>query len=276
MEMAEKPPEEDGSEEDFTSQQHSVIVEFLQAAWYAVLSHTDFICYFLVFLNQIKSASLLSLPLPLMVTLWGTLTFPRPSKNFWVTLIAYTQTVVILKCVCQFEMLWWNQNPIPPNQPFSPARIIGIEQKKGYATYDLALLLVLFCHRFILKSLGLWKSDFVEEPEPSEGLYKLDTNDEKTKALINAAEEVEKDQEAVMIRQDRNTELSMVKVEEGADHGLDDAPNGNGTALVCVTHHSEDSGDYFPQIVKHSFQKYTESVKSFFSQRKIRTVSQRS
>lgn len=53
MEMAEKPPEEDGSEEDFTSQQHSVIVEFLQAAWYAVLSHTDFICYFLVFLNQV-------------------------------------------------------------------------------------------------------------------------------------------------------------------------------------------------------------------------------
>lgn len=183
MEVAEKPAEEDGSEEDFTSQQHSVIVEFLQAAWYAVLSHTDFICYFLVFLNQIKSASLLSLPLPLMVTLWGTLTFPRPSKNFWVTLIAYTQTVVILKCVCQFEMLWWNQNPIPPNQPFSPARIIGIEQKKGYATYDLALLLVLFCHRFILKSLGLWKSDFVEEPEPSEGLYKLDTHDEKNESV---------------------------------------------------------------------------------------------
>ncbi|XP_062548757.1 piezo-type mechanosensitive ion channel component isoform X4 [Armigeres subalbatus] len=266
MEVVEQTQEEEGSEEDFTSQQHSVIVEFLQAAWYAVLSHTDFICYFLVFLNQIKSASLLSLPLPLMVTLWGTLTFPRPSKNFWVTLIAYTQTVVILKCVCQFEMLWWNQNPIPPNQPFSPARIIGIEQKKGYATYDLALLLVLFCHRFILKSLGLWKSDFVEEPEPAEGLYKLDTSDEKTKALLKAAEEVDRDQEAVIIRQEPSTELSMVKVEEGVGHGPDDAPNGNGAALVCVTHHSEESGDYFPQIVKHSFQKYTESVKSFFSQ----------
>lgn len=90
-------------------------------------------------------------------------------------------------------MLWWNENPIPPNQPFSPARIIGIEQKKGYATYDLALLLVLFCHRFILKSLGLWKSDFVEEPEAAEGLYRLDTTDDKTKSLIKAAEEVEKE-----------------------------------------------------------------------------------
>ncbi|XP_058821886.1 piezo-type mechanosensitive ion channel component-like isoform X2 [Topomyia yanbarensis] len=265
MDIIDKAPEDDISEEDFASQEHTVVVEFLQAAWYAVLSHTDFICYFLVFLNQIKSASLLSLPLPLMVTLWGTLTFPRPSKNFWVTLIAYTQTVVILKCICQFEMLWWNQNPIPPNQPFSPARIIGIEQKKGYATYDLALLLVLFCHRFILKSLGLWKSDFVEEPGADEGFYKLDTSDEKTKALIESAEELDKHRESLTIRQGDITELNMVKIEEGAERNV---PNetGNGTALVCITHHSEDAENYFPQIVKHSFQKYTASVKAFFNQ----------
>ncbi|KAL1382276.1 hypothetical protein pipiens_013259 [Culex pipiens pipiens] len=239
-----KSPKDDVSEEDFASQEHSVIVEFLQAAWYAILSHTDFICYFLVFLNQVKSASLLSLPLPLMVTLWGTLTFPRPSKNFWVTLIAYTQTIVILKCVCQFDMLWWNQREIAPNQPFAPARIIGIEHKEGYATYDLALLLVLFCHRFILKSLGLWKSDFVDE----------------------AAQEVEKDRESLVIRQE-TTELSMVKVEEGTEQQQLDQqePNGNG-ALVCVTHHAEEAGDYFPQIVKHSCLKYTDSVKAFFNQ----------
>uniref|UniRef100_A0A8D8C813 Piezo-type mechanosensitive ion channel component n=1 Tax=Culex pipiens TaxID=7175 RepID=A0A8D8C813_CULPI len=261
-----KSPKDDVSEEDFASQEHSVIVEFLQAAWYAILSHTDFICYFLVFLNQVKSASLLSLPLPLMVTLWGTLTFPRPSKNFWVTLIAYTQTIVILKCVCQFDMLWWNQREIAPNQPFAPARIIGIEHKEGYATYDLALLLVLFCHRFILKSLGLWKSDFVDESEVSEGFYKLDTTDEKTKALIKAAQEVEKDRESLVIRQE-TTELSMVKVEEGTEQQQLDQqePNGNG-ALVCVTHHAEEAGDYFPQIVKHSCLKYTDSVKAFFNQ----------
>ncbi|KAL9707746.1 hypothetical protein quinque_011264 [Culex quinquefasciatus] len=263
-----KSPKDDVSEEDFASQEHSVIVEFLQAAWYAILSHTDFICYFLVFLNQVKSASLLSLPLPLMVTLWGTLTFPRPSKNFWVTLIAYTQTIVILKCVCQFDMLWWNQREIAPNQPFAPARIIGIEHKEGYATYDLALLLVLFCHRFILKSLGLWKSDFVDESEVSEGFYKLDTTDEKTKALIKAAQEVEKDRESLVIRQE-TTELSMVKVEEGTEQQQLDQqePNGNGAAaLVCVTHHAEEAGDYFPQIVKHSCLKYTDSVKAFFNQ----------
>jgi hypothetical protein len=179
---------DDDEEEDFASQEHSAIVELLHALWYAILSHTEFICYFMVFLNQMTSASILSLPLPLMVTLWGTLTFPRPSKTFWVTLIAYTQTVVLIKCFCQFEMLWWNKitNPIALNQPFSAAKIIGIERKPGYATYDLALLLFVFCHRFILKSLGLWKSDFGDDTV-SEGHYKIDPDDDKTKALIEKA-----------------------------------------------------------------------------------------
>lgn len=60
-------------------------------------------------------------------------------------------------------MLWWNKEPIPPNMPLAPARILGIEKKKYYATYDLILLLVVFFHRFMLKSMGLWKSEFKNE-----------------------------------------------------------------------------------------------------------------
>lgn len=69
-------------------------------------------------------------------------------------------------------MLWWNQQEITPNQPLAPARIFGIEKKKGYATFDLALLLVVFFHRFMLKSMGLWKSEFRDETLP-EGTYKI-------------------------------------------------------------------------------------------------------
>ncbi|XP_050088800.1 piezo-type mechanosensitive ion channel component [Anopheles aquasalis] len=260
--------DEVSSEEDFTTRKHSLIVELLQAAWYAIMSHTDFICYFVVFLNQVNYASLLSLPLPLMVTLWGTLTFPRPSQTFWTKLIAYTQTVVLIKCICQFEMLWWNQNPIPSNQPFHPARLFGIERKDGYATYDLILLLMLFCHRFILKSLGLWKSDPTEEPSLKEGLYQVDPNDERSKALMALAEENEKVQETFEVRKkDDLTGLSMVRINETAGPmppPLDD-PNSDSTQL-CVSIQPEPVKKYFPQIVKEAVLQYTSALKAFFSQ----------
>jgi hypothetical protein len=74
------------------------IVRLLLALWYAIISHSDIVCYFVVFLNQIMSATMLSLPLPLMVFLWGTLTVPRPTKTFWVTIIAYTEVCSLRGC----------------------------------------------------------------------------------------------------------------------------------------------------------------------------------
>lgn len=151
-------------DEDFYSQKHSIVTEFCQSLWFALISNTDLICYLLVFINMVVSASLLALPIPLMVFLWGTLTVPRPSKTFWVSIIAYTQVVVLIKCVAQFD-LWRdkNYNPLSDKGPLAPARIIGIERKLNYATYDLMLLLVVFFHRFVQKQMGIWKNGSSEE-----------------------------------------------------------------------------------------------------------------
>jgi hypothetical protein len=72
------------------TEEHPVI-SLVVSIWYVIISHSDLVCYFIVFLNQIKSSSILSLPLPLMVLLWGSLSVPRPTKTFWVTIIAYTE-----------------------------------------------------------------------------------------------------------------------------------------------------------------------------------------
>ena len=76
----------------------------------------------------------------------------------------------------QFELISWTQDTIGRNPLFLP-RIIGIERKPYYATYDLLLLMVVFFHRFMLKSLGLWKSkpDVTLIPEL---YYKKDENQE--------------------------------------------------------------------------------------------------
>ncbi|XP_065355463.1 piezo-type mechanosensitive ion channel component [Calliphora vicina] len=146
-------------DEDFTARDHNIIIEVLISAWYAILSNTDLICYIVVFINQVVNASLISLPLPLMVFLWGTLSLPRPTKTFWVTLIAYTQAIVLIKCIFQFKLIWVNYHYNLPNNPLGIEKLFGIEMSSDYATYDLLLLLVLFFHRFILKSHGLWKID---------------------------------------------------------------------------------------------------------------------
>lgn len=136
-----------------------IVVEFIISLWYLLISNTDTICYILVFVNQVFSASVLSLPLPLMVLLWGTLSLPRPSKNFWVALIVYTQILVLLKFLFQFQFWPWVNDVVLDNEPFAPVRILGIEQRAGYATFDLLLLLALFWHVIILKSLGLWNEN---------------------------------------------------------------------------------------------------------------------
>ncbi|XP_076765205.1 piezo type mechanosensitive ion channel component isoform X3 [Xylocopa sonorina] len=133
------------------------IIQLLASIWFGVLAHSCLLCYFMVFLHQIKNASVLSTPLPLMVFCWGSLTIPRPSKTFWVTLIAYTEAIVIVKCIFQLEVLPWNRDAAPNNPLFTP-RIMGVERKHNYALWDLLLLLMIFFHRVMLKSLGQWTS----------------------------------------------------------------------------------------------------------------------
>ncbi|XP_071494350.1 piezo-type mechanosensitive ion channel component 2-like isoform X1 [Diadema antillarum] len=131
------------------------------AALYALIAQSQLVCYFMIILNQLLSASILSLPLPLMVFLWAMLSVPRPTKRFWITVISYTMAVVLLKYLFQFPFTHEARNVATQDKIDEAYMVIGIEKKANYAALDLCILLTVFFHRSILIRHGLWQESRV-------------------------------------------------------------------------------------------------------------------
>ncbi|XP_015749151.1 PREDICTED: piezo-type mechanosensitive ion channel component 1-like [Acropora digitifera] len=134
---------------------------------YALLAHTDILCYMLMILNHMVYASVLSMPLPFLVFLWGLLSIPRPTKNFWITVITYTQIVIVVKYLFKFQFIDIDDcngsEGLKKSSPMCPPKLFGIERDGHTSAYDLLLLLVLFFHRYSLKVHGLWRDKGIEE-----------------------------------------------------------------------------------------------------------------
>ena len=122
--------------------------------YYAMLANTDLLCYALMIVNHMYYASILSIPIPFFVFLWGMLSIPRPTKRFWIAVITYVELVIVVKYVFQFEFFQFNECSFyiaEKLSPLCPPRIIGIERGANSTICDLLLLLGLFFHRFALK-----------------------------------------------------------------------------------------------------------------------------
>uniref|UniRef100_A0A158P6T1 ANK_REP_REGION domain-containing protein n=1 Tax=Angiostrongylus cantonensis TaxID=6313 RepID=A0A158P6T1_ANGCA len=147
-------------------QQRSVLARFMNALGSCIAANTDLICYFLAVMAHASGAGVITLPLPLMVFFWGTLSNPRPSKFFWVSMIAYTEFVIVTKFVCQFTIFDFNSISTQSKQvqfldfrfrPFKLFFLAMIQRQSNFAAFDVPLLFALFFHRYMLRKLGLWK-----------------------------------------------------------------------------------------------------------------------
>ncbi|KAI7808253.1 putative piezo-type mechanosensitive ion channel component 2 [Triplophysa rosa] len=159
-------PEMEESESFYSSLPCSVRLVF--ALYNTMESQSEMFCYFVMILNHMVSASLLSLFLPILIFLWAMLSVPRPTKRFWMTAIIYTQLTVVVKYFFQFGFFPWTSSAyrgINVERTFALPNIIGIEKKDGYVLLDLIQLIVLFFHRSILKCHGLWDNKEVEMPD---------------------------------------------------------------------------------------------------------------
>uniref|UniRef100_H3D7M7 Piezo-type mechanosensitive ion channel component 2a, tandem duplicate 2 n=1 Tax=Tetraodon nigroviridis TaxID=99883 RepID=H3D7M7_TETNG len=143
--------EELESSDRFYSNQHQLF-QLCYAIYNILAARSETVCYLVIVLNHMVSASCLTLVLPVLVFLWATLSVPRPSKTFWMTAIVYTEVAIVIKYFFQFGFFPFNQKlEVDRVKPFHPPNILGVEKKEGYVLYDLLQLLALFYHRAILK-----------------------------------------------------------------------------------------------------------------------------
>lgn len=73
------------------SKEQGRALRLLQAMYQCVAAHSELLCYFIIILNHMVTASAASLVLPVLVFLWAMLSIPRPSKRFWMTAIVFTE-----------------------------------------------------------------------------------------------------------------------------------------------------------------------------------------
>ncbi|KAJ8272895.1 hypothetical protein GJAV_G00094700 [Gymnothorax javanicus] len=158
-------------------------------AIYNMLSaRSEMVCYLVIILNHMISASLATLVLPVLIFLWAMLSVPRPSKRFWMTAIVYTEVTVVIKYFFQFSFFPFNQDrQISQTKPYHPPNIIGVEKKDGYVLYDLLQLLALFFHRSILKCHGLWDEEAPSNNQ-TDGGQRKDESEDEGKSIIASPE----------------------------------------------------------------------------------------
>ncbi|KAM9345094.1 piezo-type mechanosensitive ion channel component 1 [Symphorus nematophorus] len=146
-------------------------LKLLFALYNLLAANSELVCYFIIVLNNVVSASVISLVLPILVFLWAMLAVPRPTKRFWMTAIVYTEVMVVVKYLFQFGFFPWNsvyEMTLNEDKPFFPPRILGLEKTDNYIRYDLLQLLALFFHRSLLMRYGLWDHEGpLEEQSPS-------------------------------------------------------------------------------------------------------------
>ncbi|XP_062356270.1 piezo-type mechanosensitive ion channel component 1 [Cinclus cinclus] len=147
-------------------QSHNRFLKLLLAGYRCVTAHSELLCYLVIIVNNVITASIISVFLPILVFLWAMLSIPRPTKRFWMTAIIYTEMMVVVKYLFQFGFFPWNGYVTMlrhEGKPFFPPRILGLEKSTHYIKNDLVQLLALFFHRSLLLSFGLWDQEKTAE-----------------------------------------------------------------------------------------------------------------
>lgn len=138
-------------------QQRSILAQFCIALYNFIFTYTHVICYIMACIAHAVCGGLITLPLPMMVFFWATLSNPRPPKIFWIIMITYTQFVILVRFLFRFNLYPWNKEGADSDtNEFYLPDVFGIHKEHTAYEVEITLLVCLFFHRYTLCSVGLW------------------------------------------------------------------------------------------------------------------------
>ena len=129
----------------------------LLAIYYWALSHFDYVVFFFVILAIMRGGSVVSLGYAAILFVWGLLSIPWPTKRFWVTLMFYTMSVLVILYIflCVVMTMTSINSDLPPtvvNTAF--LWLLGVPADSTYievAIFSLLLLMSIIFHRGLLR-----------------------------------------------------------------------------------------------------------------------------
>ena len=126
----------------------------------AILSHVDYIIYFLVVINVLQNGSVFSLFYMALVFIWGLGPWPNPSwksRAFWTVLLLYAMLVVTIKYVILFwtsDSYWIRAGFGAKDGLYFPLILFGIRYDYSplhVIVWDVMVLVAILAHQTYLK-----------------------------------------------------------------------------------------------------------------------------
>lgn len=137
----------------------------------------QFVVYFMMILNHIQNASLISMVYPLSIFCYAIFEYPRPSKGYWRLCLLYSIIILALKYILQlklFEEIFGYDPPTEGNDEISSKYetiITNLEYYKigfkylkttygveffNYIVFDALIIIFLLLNNLLLIINGLW------------------------------------------------------------------------------------------------------------------------
>lgn len=78
---------------------------------------------------------------------------------FWIIMITYTELIILVQFIFQFDFVWDMFGPLDPSRTFYLPHVLGLQRQRSFAAWNVTLLVCLFLHRYMLRRIGLWNDE---------------------------------------------------------------------------------------------------------------------